>query len=382
MVLSSEDSAWDGWIAPATLVELVRNTAPFLADSMRRDGLTRLVEGDSFIRVLGNWESIVDGAISADQQLEDYFALCLACHHATVGTFVPTDVDSKIRGLAWRKVRDRDTLRRMSDFAVRAHNWPVEGVTRKATAGVSGHDGEWMSVMMGAHGRLLSLGDTEYADKAAEAVDTELWREAEAFRLALLKPGREIDTLCLAASLTHNVGDVDQGISFWDSRYPASRERFGRLAHENSRLYGGWFHLAAELYRTAMAAEGHRNYPLRGVKALRRTAELLLPPSPFLDDWGALLATHPSLNNSERAEVMDALVKGCRKIPGQLGYYRALAGFAAASQRTFDAVAQLLPAASRKDLREADMRKQLAVPRASFESAKRKQVEVLRRIAK
>lgn len=31
----------------------------------------------------------------------DYFSLCLASHFATVATFVPTDVDSKIRGHCW-----------------------------------------------------------------------------------------------------------------------------------------------------------------------------------------------------------------------------------------------------------------------------------------
>jgi hypothetical protein len=379
MVLPSDALAWDGWIGPGAIVDLVRNTAPFVTAPLRPDGLARLVDADSFERVLANWESILSDGLDPGRQLEDYFALCMAAHHATVGTFVPTDVDTKIRGLVWRRTRDLDTLRRMCDFALSAHRWRVKGVTARATAGVSGHDGEWMSVMLGAHGRLLSAGDAGYADKAADAVDAELGREADVFRAALMEPGREIEALCLCASLTHNAGDVDQGISFWESRHGDSRGRFGRLAHENTRPYGGWFHVAAELYRAAMAAEGHRNYPLRGVKGLRRSADLLLPPSPFLDDWGALVARHPALEMADRAEVVDALVKGCRKIPGQAGYHRALAGFAGAGSREFEAAVALAPASTRKDLREPEMRKQLAVPRASFESARRKQVESARR---
>ena len=50
----------------------------------------------------------------------------------------------------------------------------------------------------------------------------------------------------------------------------------------------GKFAAAVKLYQsTGMSAEGHRHYPLRPVKALRRSPETLLPLSPFLDDWGA-----------------------------------------------------------------------------------------------
>jgi len=378
------EAAWEGWIAPGTLWEQVCNTAPYLTAKLRRAGARRLIALDSFQAVLPDWESILNADLTTEEQLEDYFAVCLSCHYATVAAFVPTDVDTKIRGLIWRKTRDRESLRRMCDFALRAAGWSVDGVSaRTIHAGelgaVSGHNGEWLSVMCGAHGRFLAVGDEEYAEKSGAAIEAELWREARAFEWLLKTPGREIDALKAASALTHNAGDVDQGISFWERRRAESLARFGRLAHENAGAYGGWFQVAARLYKDGLSAEGHRHYPLRGVKGLRQSGDLLLPVSPFLDDWGSLVARHPALSNEDRAEIVDALAKGCRKIPGQAGYYRALAGFAETVPHVFAQVQQLVPNSARKELRDPELRRLIAIPRASFESAWRKKVEAQRR---
>ena len=147
-----------------------------------------------------------------------------------------------------------------------------------------------------------------------------------------------------------------------------SLKRFHRLAHENKSAYGGAFQAPADLYKKAMSPEGHRHYPLRAVKALRQSVDLLLPLGPFLDDWGAAVASHKCLTTADRAETIDALVRGCRKLPGQQGYYRALAGMAERSARAFEDAVALLPAASRKDLRSPETRRLMAVPRGSFES--------------
>ncbi len=383
----SRPPAWESWIAPAALVDLVVNTAPFLFESPAPASTARLLEQGGgprgFLSVLANWKAILDERLSPEEQLADYFALCVSCHHATVATFVPTDVDAKIRGLIWRKTRDAATLRAMADFALNGAAWSIDGISKRGVdveggRPVSGHDGEWLSILLGAHGRFVALGDAEYADKTAAAVDAELHREAEAFRTALYRKDAELDALRLATSITHNAGDVDQAIGFWDGRQGDSRTRFGKLAHENRNAYGGWFQVAAALYKDCLSGEGHRNYPLRGPKPLRRSADLLLPLGPFLDDWGATLSTHPSLSGEDRAEIVDALSKGCRKIPGQMGYYRALAGFTNASARTFYLVQTLLPNSARKELKDPDLRRLMAVSRVSFESGMRKRAAAAR----
>lgn len=384
--------AWDGWIAPDNLISLVRNTAPFLfKDVIAAEPSKRLfdcLEADiaaafepglrpssAFLRILQATEAHNWVGLSREEQLIDYYVLCLCCHHSTVATFIPTDVDSKIRGLVWRKTRDRDVLRALAQASLAMGRWDLRDVSRRTSdigdlGPVSGHDGEWLSVLAGAHGRFLETRDTEWAERMAEAIDVELKRELEAFQIALGTRGEELKVLRLAASITHNVGDLDQGISFWEGRAAAvdSLKRFHKLAHENKAAFGGAFQVPAELYKKAMSPEGHRNYPLRAVKPLRQSADLLLPLGPFLDDWGATIASYKGLTSIDRAEVIDALVRGCRKLAGQQGYYRALAGMAEQSIRAFDDAVALLPAASRKDLRSPETRRLMAVPRGSFES--------------
>lgn len=374
------------FIAPTNLYGLVRNTAPYLFDRMADhplpSGARLITAGDhpfGYLEILQGAEALESGILTEDEYREDYFAYCMACHHATVASFVPTDVDSKIRGLLWRQTRDREAMRRMFDFTLRAMRWSLQGISTRATnlAGlgpVSGHNGEMLSVLAGALGTFLKVDDAEYAERAAEAIHQELEREAAELEFAVRAKGRELDALRIAASLTHNVGDLDQGISFWPNgeRHREARARFARLAHENSKPHRGWYQIAARIYRKAMSTEGHRNYPLRGVKALRRSADLLLPLGPCFDDWGALIARHPALTTEERAEVLTALLHGCRTIPGQRGYYRASAGLANTLGNGIEALLRHFSNKARSDWKDPETRKQIAVPRVSFESMMKK----------
>ena len=162
-------------------------------------------------------------------------------------------------------------------------------------------------------------------------------------------------------SLAHNRGDLTQGMSFW--RKTAATESVRRRLSERGR-----FALAVKIYReSGMSAEGHRHYPLRPVKALRNSPDTLLPLPPFLDDWGAAVAAL-----REGGEVLEALVTGCRKLEGQQGYYRAIAGMRARDAAAFDRAAAAMSNSARRLLRESEMRKRIDVPRASFESMMRK----------
>lgn len=369
---SSRPPIWSGWISPENLLSLVWNTAPFL----RPQGGKPATEG--FLKILHSGGQA--------EELQDYFALCLACHHATVATYVPTDVDSKIRGLLWLESKEAAVLHLMFDLTIEFMAWDLSLVSARTVnvpgfGIVSGHNGEHFSVLAGAHGRFMELGDAEYAEKSAAVIDAELKREADAFAATLVRRDGEIDVLKLAMSIAHNLGDLDQGIGFWRKGplLAASRQRFHRLGHENTAPYGGTLRTAARLYSETLASEGHRHYPLRGVKNLRRSPDLLLPLSPFLDDWGATIARHPLLDHAARVETVEALVNGCRKIAGQTGYFRALAGFREAAPQEFEACVAGLTNAERKFARDAAFRKQLDVPRASFESTLRKKVAAIRK---
>ena len=343
----------------------VRNTAPFLEPRMAGAEPGRLIElghsPDGFLRILANWENILRPNLNPGEQLQDYFALCLACHHATVATFVPTDVDTKIRGIVWRESRDLEVLRPMLRLALGSRAWSEDGVSIRAVRGVSGHHGEQWSAIAAGLGYLLELGDMASAQEALAAIEAEIDREQAVFEEAAAEPGAELDLLRLAMTLAHNRGDLTQGMGFW-KRTPLTAPV---TAHLSER---GRFPLAVRIYQhTGLSAEGHRHYPLRAVKALRHSAATLLPLCPFLDEWGGLVA-----QLEESHEVLAALVAGCEKVQGQQGYYRAIAGMRAASPGPFDRAAARMSNAAQRQLRDADLRKLIVVPRVSFESMMRK----------
>jgi len=357
--------AWSHWISPETLLAQVQNTAPFLQGRMPAPEPRRLIElgapPDGFLRVLASWENIHRPDLNHAEQLQDYFALCLSCHHATVATFVPTDVDTKIRGLAWRETGDAEVLKPMLRFALDSRGWTEEGISTRSVRGVSGHDGEHWSAIAGGLGRFLEIGDSSSAEEAQAAIECEIDREQSVFDQTAAERDPELDLLRLAMTLAHNRGDLKQGMGFW-KRNAATAPVMDNL------LKRGRFDLAVHIYQdTGIAAEGHRHYPLRPVKALRRSPDTLLPLCPFLDEWGGAVA---SLEESD--EVLAALVIGCQKVKGQQGYYRAIAGMHQASCGAFERAASRMPNATQRLLRAAEMRKLITVPRISFESMMRK----------
>ncbi len=343
----------------------MQNAAPFLEATLPAPEpglLTDLADSpDGFRRILSSWKNILRPGLAPEEQLQCYFALCMACHHATVATFVPTDVDTKIRGIVWRESRDPDVLRPMLRLALASRQWTEDGISIRAIRGVSGHHGEQWSAIAGGLGRLLELGDTASAEEAQAAIESEIDREQAVFDAVAAERDAELDVLRLSMTLAHNRGDLTQGMGFW-KKTPLTAPLMERFSTR------GRFDVAVRIYQhTGLSAEGHRHYPLRPVKVLRRSASTLLPLCPFLDEWGGVVA-----QLEESHEVLAALVVGCQKVQGQQGYYRAIAGMRAASQGAFDRAAARMSNGEQRLLRGAEMRRLIDVPRVSFESMMRK----------
>jgi hypothetical protein len=375
--------AFGGFIGPRTLLGLVANTVPWLFE--RVDTAPPVAHPSEVPSGPHQWRDVLRVAHLLEASPEptaaqrtDYFALCLAAHFASAATYVPTDVDTKIRRALWQQAVGTDELERMRTLALGLREWDMREVSARIVhvesgGAVSGHDGERLSVSCGGLIASLLADDRTGAEELETAIDDELAREARAFDTVARSRGRELDLLRLAALLTHNAGDVMQGLALAGDRAVgrAARQRYGDLARERFDRYGGAFGKAAALYRSLLSAEGHRNYPLRKPRALRRHPSLLLPIAPFLDDWGANLAVSEHLGDSDRAEVFAALVEGCRKVPGQVGYYRALAGFARAYPRGIDAPLLVADQTTsvKRTLRDATLRQKIAVRRESFETS-------------
>jgi hypothetical protein len=249
----------------------------------------------------------------------------------------------------------------MLRLALASRGWTEDGISIRSTRGVSGHNGEQWSAIAGGLGRLLELGDTASAEEAQAAIEAEIDREQAVFGAVANERDAELDLLRLSMTLAHNRGDLTQGMSFW-KRTPLTAPL---MEHLSAR---GRFPLAVRMYQhTGLSAEGHRHYPLRAVKALRRSPTTLLPLSPFLDEWGGAVA-----QLEESHEVLEALVLGCQKVEGQQGYNRANAGKRAVCSGAFDRAAARMPNSAQRLVRSAELRKLIDVPRVSFESMMRK----------
>ncbi len=367
-----------GFVAPRTLLNEVANTAPWLPVSPARSGdVLTLAQGPTgFLNILDAFrgEGVAERALVNDRTL-DYFGLCLACHHATVATFVPTDVDTKIRGLLWRLIKDPEKLDPMIELTEAFCGWDVASVSRRTVnverlGRFAGHHGERLSVLVAALGRAIHLGRADLAERLRAQIATELEREAKGLT-SLLQSRTELDALRMAAVMTHNAGDIDQSISFWPQSpaHTAAAADIKRLAHENTRPWGGSFALAARVYKVTLAPEGHRNYPLRPIRSLRQSYDFLIETAPFLDEWGERIARDLGFEERDRSEVLEALVIGTRKIDGQQGYQRAIAGMLQGLGNRTDAVVSGMSARARTEFKSAGLRKAVAVPRISFESS-------------
>src|SRR5688572_12909664 len=84
-------------IAPRMLVSQVRGTASWLWEDARARDVAQL------------FDRFADDEARKDDNPE-YLRLLLSAHWATVGTFVPTDVDVRIRHHAWVEIEDANAL--------------------------------------------------------------------------------------------------------------------------------------------------------------------------------------------------------------------------------------------------------------------------------
>ena len=382
---------FEGMIGPGQLSAWIASSCPFLLPRLAACTPTSLppralaTAEDGWLQILAAAPSLI-GAKPTPETREDYLALCLASHHASVGSYVPTDVDSKIRGDLWRRQTGAG-LRRRWLLATAARSWSTTGVSARVettTRGpVSGHDGEWLGVAAGALGAAMLAGDNDTAEAAAGWMDHELAREAQAYveAEASVRSGKDdaqaVALTRLAWILTHNAGDVDQGLSHWPTGavgrlLDEHRQRFAELAHDRTQRYGGVYHRAKALYQL-VAAEGHRHYPLRAVKALRSDASLLLPLGPCFEAWGTLVAQAATLDDQARADVLAALCNGIAKISGQVGYQRALVGLASAPGG-LATLSRRLPAAAVEALDDPQVRRHLTLSAADFAAQLAKQV--------
>lgn len=314
----------------------------------------------------------------------DYLRLLLLAHWATVGTFVPTDVDARIRHHAWAEIDDATVLERACEIVDEIGRLPVTIVSERVVLAangdtLSGHDGEWLAVRAGALGRALTLGADDLASRLASAIDEELAREERLFDearddfiRATNDHARAKRLLEIATTVAHNTGDLSRVVEQWPKggRHDDLRARYARLGHPDAaasrqpthpKSRSASFVSAGTLNKALMAQENHRFLPLRRPRVLRTSREFLLPFGPWFEAWGKKIATSPEMTDRDRAEIVEALLDIHQAREAELGCLRALAAIHENLRGGLEAVVPLLPARMRKDALRGRVRSELDV---------------------
>ncbi len=349
-------------IAPRVLVDQVKSTAAWLWDDPRAAGAAGALD------TVGEVERVFPEGPHGTA----YLRMLLAAHFATVATFVPTDVDARIRHHAWWAMEEPAVLEAAVGIVDEVASWDVGAVSARVLASaegpLSGHDGEWLGVRAGALGRAVSLGAGDVVDRLVAALDGVVDREERILVEALdgAAPGPRAHAAAPIGA--HTLGDLSRVVDAWpklDELRPM-RARYLRLGHTDAPTWRRPFALAGALNKGLVAQENHRFLPLRRPRGLRRARALLLPIGPWLDAWGEAVARHDALDERDRAEVVAALLEIHRSSPDQLGCLRALAGIHRATRGGLDVFSQDLPARLRKDPRGGRVRAEIDVEEPQF----------------
>lgn len=352
-------------VAPAILLEQVRNTAPFVLDP------TFAPTSRARAPYLATLAALNDSRFNSESHL-DYYRLCLSAHYGTVATFVPTDVDNQIRFKLWHPILDTATVKAMAELVAQSHQWDTRPVSRRFVqnpetgAILGGHNGEWFSTAAGAYGA-LKRRDPDAAAEVAALITREVQFEADTY-LAFKKSRNGMDLLRTATLMAHNLGDLERVFEMWNIA-DADPVRDCLRGQSQPALTE-----AGELNKLMMASENHRHFALRAPRGLRVTADFLLPLAPFLDSWGRAVARHPQLRPEEVADIVHTLVIGWEKLRdptlpqgGPVGYARAIAGIVEGFSGGMSALSNYLPARVLRSLKSGPLRAQIDVPQKRFE---------------
>lgn len=341
-------------IDPVILLGLVENTASFFLENTR---------GLPYLETLRAARAKLREQPGARFTHQEYFELCLAAHYGTVATFVPTDVDNQIRKHLWET--EPAITRTMAELTLRSRGWEFRPVTARYVEGagayLSGHQGEWFSVAVGAYAAHRA-SDPALAGEVLAEIERELRQESQIFE-ALKKARNGVELLRASTLIAHNLGDLDRVIDQWElPKEDALRLAVYKLGHEPHASFGPAQTALLEagaLNKAFMASENHRHYPLRKPKCLRRAAEFMLPLGPFFDAWGETVARSPLLDSREKAEVVEALLDGFHRLSSPkvplYGYARALAGLQRAFPGGPKRLLEELPSKSAKSLSKGEI---------------------------
>ncbi|MBN8554673.1 MAG: hypothetical protein J0L93_04440 [Deltaproteobacteria bacterium] len=367
-------SSWG--IEPRRLIDQVNNTAPFIFDDKvfaPKDQNARF----DYIKILRAQKT----SDRNDLTMPDYFLLCLTAHFATVATFVPTDLDPTIRLKLWRQASAEEILE-MSKNIFQFYRWDDSLVSRKSVTTnsgkvLTGHMGEWLTIAIPALVSCKKYSESKDFAQLADEIESTILSLLEFHRdafdeLLSMKQNSALDILRASSVISHNLGDLDRVIDIWiPEENNLFKSKIYKLGINRFRNFESLY-LAGEINKTFMANENHRHYSLREARALRLSADFLLPIGPFFESWGEKLTRHPQLTREDLFAILEVLVSGWEKLNRDkpvFGYARAIAGILSASGRNASTLIQNLPSSKRKIIEAGNLREMLSISGQRFEAS-------------
>lgn len=333
-------------IDPSLLREQVYRSVPFIDDSEW--------DNSSWVQTLRDPEVLA-------WSLPEYFRYCISAHFATVASFLPTDLDPTIRTKLWERASPQE-IEEMGKFVLDFLSWDDSKISTRwyeSTSGlrISGHQGEWFSIAYPC----LSWArryDLSLCHSMGEAIDDVL----SDTRVVLDHIVRSEDYIAYgktAPLVAHNLGDLNRMIDSLPAWDGASRWR--KLINDDSV-----FQDASRVNTQLTAVENHRHYALRPARSLRASRDLLLPIGPLFDDWGKLVASHPSQSQEDLIILAEHLVDGwelLNKTQEIVGYARALSGLLDKASW----IAKQVRRSTQRSLNSGLLRKQISIDQRRFE---------------
>ena len=171
------------------------------------------------------------------------------------------------------------------------------------------------------------------AAELEDAIDTELWREARAFAATAQRRGGELD----AAAPRRGADCTTRATSCRVSPTRGSRALRAILARAGPERYGGAFARAAARCTASCSRPTATATTRCRARARCAATGLSLPARAVPRRLGRrACARFPGSTSPSAPRWSRRLVDGCRKLSGQVAYYRALAGMERALPRGFD----------------------------------------------
>jgi hypothetical protein len=373
-----QDFPWRGLLSPQGIWHQLRSSVPFLVQTSSTDcnqSDTDLEPLMQRLKQLDFGDSTID--------VKTYWQICLAARHASLDSWIPIDFDSRMLRYLLVSVNDPELSATLVDQLLHSLRWQTDPYSRRVFGGVSAHQMETVGNLLACMPVIWRLASAtsrpiacQQLDQSVVAIEETLRTLATRVEACQERPGAELNLLQLASILAPVRNLLESEFRRWPLVPPllAIRDHLSGFVKQTTPALGS-FATVERIFRQILLPESHPHFPLRKVPEIRAFNDLLPPFAPFFGSWGQRLGLHEGLSVESRRKVLAALIHGCRLMPKQQSYVRAINGIRQATgRRQFDFWIRFMEPSVREFWRDSDLAERCEKKEQFFEESLQKQV--------